>query len=183
MMATDDSYNYKVLLLGTWSVGKTSLLRNFVREKFEEDYVPTLGANVLVQDLVVEHGGDSKHVVLTIWEIAGQDRFIKLRSGYYFGARGTFLVGDLTNPRSFAELARYNAEFRQYSKEPKSPAIMLANKCDLPTSVSDEALGEFAVQLGVTDILKTSALTGTNVDLAFEILVRRILDITHPLSR
>ncbi|MHA1731432.1 MAG: GTP-binding protein [Promethearchaeota archaeon] len=176
-MANDDvSYRFKVVLIGDWGVGKTSLARNFVDQKFELDYLPTIGANVLVQEEVVEHGGREEKVALSIWDIAGQEEFQAMRPAYYAGARGALLVADLTRIDSFQNLVSWNDEFRQHCGGSDAPTIMLANKSDLEFYLDESFIEEVGKKLGVVKILKTSALKGDNVKEAFRLLAEKMLE-------
>ena len=169
------AYWFKLVILGEGGVGKSSLVRNFAEKHFEEDYLPTLGANVLVKELNLLFNGEDVKVNLAIWDIAGQEEFRLIAPAYHAGATGAFLVGDLTLPFSFNALSAWYQDLgKDLNKE--IPIILLANKCDLPHQVEESFLKEMASQLGAFNTFKTSALTGENVQLAFQLIAEKMLE-------
>src|SRR4030042_6925069 len=104
---TPPERKYKILLLGSGNVGKTSLVRNFVEKRFSEDYLPSIGANLFVKAFTVTHKKAKVTVQLTIWDIAGQQRFLPMNATYHKGAKGVFFVTDLTSPDSFDTLPKW----------------------------------------------------------------------------
>lgn len=65
----------KILVVGNAKCGKSSIIRRYVEDSFNTDYVTTIGADYLKKDVVIE---DGRAVRLQLWDIAGQDRFIRL---------------------------------------------------------------------------------------------------------
>lgn len=81
----------KILLIGSSSVGKSSLLLRFCEDEFlsPEEASATIGIDYKLKSIVV--GG--KRFKLSIWDTAGQERFRTLTSSYYRGAQGV-IVGE-----------------------------------------------------------------------------------------
>jgi len=82
----------KVCMLGSFSVGKTSLVRRFVETIFLDKYHTTVG--VKVDKKVVQV--DGQELSLVLWDIYGEDEYQKLRLSYLRGAAGYLLVADGT---------------------------------------------------------------------------------------
>ncbi len=161
-------YHYKVLLIGPWGAGKTSLIRKYVEEKFTEDYLPTIGASVMVKEIIYNVQGADVQVSLTIWDIAAQDTFKLMRSVFYAGAYGAFIVADLSRIQSFEQAQEWAEDLRV--KVPECPIIFLANKSDLEYFLDDKFIQEIADKMGAVKLFKTSALNGENVQEAFRYL-------------
>ena len=68
-------YYLKLLLIGEEAVGKSSLIVQFVENRFTEDYKTSLGADFMAKTLVFGDGDSRKNVNLQIWDIAGQSKF------------------------------------------------------------------------------------------------------------
>ena len=89
----------KVCLVGEAAVGKTSLIRRFVLENFDDKYIQTLGTKVSKKELSapnVDPSGDMK-IDMTIWDIMGQKGFRELlKEAYFYGAKGILAVCDST---------------------------------------------------------------------------------------
>lgn len=153
---------YKVALIGDGNVGKTSLVRRFCEGKFDESRILTIGVDFQIK--TVQLG--EKTVRLSIWDIAGQDRFRAFRDQFYSGTLAAALVYDVTSPATFFNLARWRNEV--LASVPGVPLAVIGNKKDLgPVVPPGEAEG-WAKFEGRMPFLQTSALTGENVEAFFQ---------------
>ncbi len=173
-MVLEQEYRFKVILIGPGGVGKTSLVRKYVEKAFSENYLPTIGAQVMLKEDHVDFQGKRALVKMTIWDIAAQETFKRMRPSFYHGAEGVFLVADLSRPETFNDILEWDKELSAIS--PHIPKIVIANKSDLPTSFSDSQLQEIGKKIHALNALKTSALNGDNVNSAFKILANRVLE-------
>jgi small GTP-binding protein len=155
----------KVVFAGDGAVGKTSLIRRYCEGKFEESRVETIGVDFQTQTVDLPQG----MVKLSIWDMAGQDRFEVIRAGFYRGSRSTALVYDVTEPETLANLSRWKDEVLNAVHE--QPFIVIGNKIDLDRTVEMGEAQAFAQSIGAY-YLETSALTGGGVPLLFETLAR-----------
>ncbi len=103
-----------MVLVGPWGVGKTSLARKFGERKFEQDYLPTIGASVMIKEVTFAVRGQSINAQLSIWDIAAEGAFKAMRSTFYGGAKGAFTVADLSRPQSFEEVPGWAGELRAH---------------------------------------------------------------------
>ncbi len=148
---------YKVVVAGDGNVGKTSLVRRYCEGKFEASRITTLGVDF--QTKVVTVG--EKTIKLSIWDVAGQDRFVSFRDTFYRGAHAAALVYDVTSPATFFNLLHWRDEIQ--SVVPLVPMVVIGNKIDLFSIIPpDEARG-WAQSLNMP-FLQTSASTGENVN-------------------
>ncbi len=164
----------KVCLVGEPAVGKTSLIRRFVLDQFEGQYIMTLGVKVSLKHVVVT---DPKRVEvdLTIWDIMGSRGFRDLLQDAYFnGARGILAVCDSTRLNTFQELDGWLASV--FQRTGPLPVRILANKADLEDkrSVSEADLRGLSERYGSPYFL-TSAKTGENVEAGFRGLTDAIV--------
>ncbi len=166
-------YNFKVVLAGPWGVGKTSLVRKFVEKKFEQDYLPTIGASVMIKEVTLTVRGQDLNAHLSIWDIAAEDAFKVMRATFYGGARGALVVADLSRPQSFAAVPGWAVELRGHL--PQIPIVFLANKCDLKYTIDEGYIEEIGKQVGALKTFKTSALSGANVQEAFHFLAENMI--------
>src|SRR5256885_14744768 len=96
----------KVCLVGEAAVGKTSLIRRFVQDDFDDRYITTLGAKVSKREIVFDMP-DRKQIQMdiTIWDIMGEKGFRDLlKEAFFYGAMGGVAVGDITRYSTVAEL-------------------------------------------------------------------------------
>ncbi|MFW5945987.1 MAG: Rab family GTPase [Candidatus Natronoplasma sp.] len=113
----------KILLLGDGAVGKTSLVRRFVEQKFDDRYIATIGVNVKKKRLP-ELG-----IKMMLWDIYGQKMNKNLHASHYSGADGAIIVYDLTRYDTFLSLNGWIDEV--FSVTGKIPLVILGNKLDL----------------------------------------------------
>ncbi len=155
----------KICLLGEFSVGKTSLIRRFVEERFDETYLSTIGVHMSRKRLE-----RNEHLLdFFIWDLAGGENFQVVGPNYLRGAAGAIIVCDLTRKETLAALSYYAGQIR--SLNPDAALVFAANKADLVLEriVAHDELQEAISSFGNSYLL-TSAKTGQNVDLAFTTL-------------
>jgi small GTP-binding protein len=156
---------YKVVVVGDGNVGKTSLIRRYCDGKFELSRTMTIGVDF--QTKLVQIG--ASRFKLSIWDVAGQDRFESFRESVYLGAHAVALVYDCTEPESFAHLERWRAEV--LANHPGVPMALIANKVDLCARVATEA-GQRWARRHRMPFIETSAASGLNVAALFDGLAR-----------
>ncbi len=117
----------KLNSVGTFSVGKTSLIRRYCDNTFAEDYLPTLGVDVTVKRGITI---DNKPIRLVFMDTAGEEKFGNLRKTYFEGSLGCIAVYDITRPETLTNLDHWLKEYRTAAGEDKIITI-IGNKIDL----------------------------------------------------
>lgn len=158
-------------------MGKTSLIRRYVLDVFDDKYIATIGTKVTKKDVKAKDPktGSEADVTLLIWDIMGQPSFREvLREAYFYGAHGAIAVCDVTSKESLTEL-RYWIKAMSATTG-RIPIVFLGNKCDLKDEarVSLDELEVFSKKHEAQAML-TSARTGYNVEQAFGQLVEEML--------
>jgi small GTP-binding protein len=153
-------YIIKLCLLGDGAVGKTSLVRRFVFDVFDDKYLMSFGTKVVKKEIKV---GDTELDML-IWDILGQRTQDALHAAYYRGATGALAVCDFTRPDTMKNLSSWLGNFR--SVVGNMPVLILGNKSDLEKQFTLSQLEEYGKSVGC-DVLETSAKTGLNVERSF----------------
>ncbi len=155
----------KVVLLGDAAVGKTSLVRRFVYDVFEDKYIMTIGTKVSKKVIEMNWEGLNITLSLMVWDVLGQQGFTQVQETAFRGADGALLVCDLTRKDTLHSIAHYWLPVLE--RVAGVPAILLANKSDLDNwAMSEDEIRQFSENIGVPYLL-TSAKTGKNVELAF----------------
>ena len=168
-------YVFKITILGQSAVGKTSLINQFTEGSFQEDYKPTLGANIIRKDVNIDKA--NAKVRLIMWDLAGQEKYNVIRSMYFQGCVGSLLVYDVTRHESFSAIeSKWLKDFKNYVKK-EGAYILIGNKIDLEAQrvVTQEEGENLAKQIGASAFIETSAKFGKNVEEAFKNLVFQIL--------
>lgn len=162
----------KVCLVGDGAVGKTSLVRRYVLDVFDDSYLRTLGTKVSkkTMDLEFPRDGIVIRLTATIWDIMGHTEFRKLVADTYFaGAKGILAVADVTRRETLENLAGWIDGVRQVAGN--VPVLMIVNKGDLSdrATFGPAEVREVAEGFGCPHVT-TSAKTGKMVPAAFRIL-------------
>jgi len=158
---------HKIVFLGDTQVGKTSLIQRYVYDTLSPEMTRTIGAVLHVKTLEVD-GVVHKQV---IWDLGGEESFAQLREQYCANASGAFFIFDRTNIESLQHIDDWlNA---LYASAGKVAVIAVENKIDLESVITDEQISGMLEARGLKHI-QTSALHNTNVNVAFEELVKEI---------
>jgi small GTP-binding protein len=161
----------KICLIGAFAVGKTSLVKRFVKSIFDEKYLTTVGVKIDKKIVQV----DDQQVMLVLWDMEGQDCFHNVKTSYVRGASGYLLVADGTR-RETLDDAVDKLQAWVEAEVGKVPYLLLLNKSDLTDSWElDEDKVRSLHESGVI-IMKTSAKTGAGVEEAFLDLATRMLE-------
>jgi small GTP-binding protein len=166
----------KVCLAGEPMVGKTSLIRRYVLDEYDDRYIATLGAKVTKKELEAKDPDKGRvAVTMILWDIWGNKNVRELlKDAYYHGAHGIIAVCDVTRPETMSELDGWAQAIRSVAGD--IPVCLLANKVDLAPDrlLKDAEVHSFASERG-WPVYSTSAKTGQHVEESFGAIVETIL--------
>ena len=164
-----DMVSKKICMLGTFAVGKTSLVEQYVHSIFADRYLSTVGVKISKKVISL----DNQEISLVLWDLEGKDDYADVKMSYLRGAMGFFVVADGTRRESL-EIA---LSLRSLALDMIGPAphALLVNKVDIASSweVLDTHLA-VAEQQGIA-VFKTSAKLGLGVEESFSYLARTML--------
>lgn len=168
------SISKKVCLLGDSGVGKTSLIRRYVHNQFDDMYVMTFGAKVSSKNIRLYTETEEILVTLSIWDIVGDHSRRSLQEKHFDNASGGLIVCDCTRDITYEHLGDWVNTFRKIV--PDGKLIFLLNKIDIRDKavVSIEDLSETARRYH-GKYFETSAKTGENVEMAFRTLAEKMV--------
>ncbi len=153
----------KIILVGNFGVGKTSLIDKFVHHKFSENYLSSLGVKIDKKSIELE----DSIVNLLIWDISGEISMQKINHSYYLAAHGIIYVYDLSRPSTFEKTAEDLIFFNTIL--PNAPLILAANKSDLIQESDLESISPFS------EAIFTSAKEGKNVEILFSQIAQKLI--------
>lgn len=174
----NDIFSFKVVVCGDIACGKTSTILRFTQQAFRRTYIPTLGVNMTRKEVQI----NNKKIILVLWDIAGQMKFKLMRRGFYEGVRGILLLYDITRPDTFIDISSWYEDIKNNIKRESEPiTVLCGNKKDLDDKrmVSMEDGKNLASELNIK-FLETSALTGENIDQAFQYIANKLTDAFEP---
>jgi small GTP-binding protein len=173
----------KIILLGDGAVGKTSLIRRFVVDKFDDKYILTIGSKITAKGIHIVKNDKTFQMKLQIWDILGQKGYTKLHKSSFRGTDGVILVTDITRKTTLSSLKNYwIPEVHEIAG--RIPFVILANKSDLlgNAAFDEEELREIALNFDAP-YYYTSAKFGDNVNKAFLTIGTSIIERRRSESR
>ena len=168
---------FKIVLIGDTSVGKTNILSKYLSDEFDPESKATVGVEFGTKNFKIENN----IVKVQIWDTAGQERYRSITNAYYKGAKGALLVYDITNKKSFDNLDKWISDLKTNGDE-KISIVLLGNKSDLESQrvISTEE-GKNKAELFKFAFMETSALNGSNIEKAFDELIKEVYKDNHEL--
>ena len=168
---------FKIVLIGDTSVGKTNILSKYLSNEFDPDSKATVGVEFGTKNFKIENN----IVKVQIWDTAGQERYRSITNAYYKGAKGSLLVYDITNPKTFENLDKWLSDLKTNGDENIS-IVLLGNKSDLESErkITLEQ-GKEKAEFYKLAFMETSALNGNNIERAFNELISDVYKNHHGL--
>ena len=167
-----DNYEkkFKIIVVGNTNVGKTNIMSKYLKNQFNPELKNTIGVEFGSKTFNIE----GYSIKAEIWDTAGQERYKAITRAYYKGANGAFIVYDITDNDSFDSLDNWVSEVSSIANK-KIIIIIIGNKSDLEDKrkITKEQGRLKACSLQAA-FLETSALSGDNIDKAFEIMMNEM---------
>ena len=162
--------NYKVVLLGDTSVGKSCLANRFVIDSFFDFQEPTIGAAFMTLNLEV----GNYSIRYEIWDTAGQERYRSLAPMYYRGAMAAVIVYDITQEDSFKGAKTWINEIKTKGRK-DCVIVLVGNKSDLEDKrkVNKQTVYEYVHNQNIL-YFEASAKSGDNVERVFYIIGEKL---------
>ena len=164
-------YLFKILTVGEFNVGKTSLILRFINDTFIETYMPTIGVDFFYKILDIEN----KIIAAQIWDFYSSEQFKRLPLSYYRNVLGIIIAYDITEIKSFEKLKNWINDIKMYAHK-KVRLVLVGNKCDLSNRRITEEEGKKLADELDAKFFETSAKTGYNVNEAYNFLIRDIFN-------
>jgi small GTP-binding protein len=165
---------FKVSVIGDYAVGKTSLIKRYMTDSFDEGYKATLGAAISSFQTNVKNS----NVSLQVWDLAGQTSFRRVRVQYLFGTDFAIVVFDLTRKDTLDCVKEWVKDVREGA--PGVLLFLVGNKSDLKEDrvIEPAAAKKVGKSLNMLGYLETSAKDGTNVKKLFQTISEYLLEHT-----
>jgi small GTP-binding protein len=174
---SEDSKNeeiIKIMILGNYSVGKTSFLIRFTKNKFDETYLATIGIDYIYRIINIEN----KLYKLMFYDTAGEEKYKSIPKNHIKNVQGIILMYDITNKKSFDSIIDWISDVKEIKGE-NFPMILVGNKIDLNESREvTEEMGYELAEKNQIEFFETSNKDGTNIQEAGLEIVYKILSET-----
>ena len=151
-------------------MGKTNIISKYLKNEFQEDFSATIGVEFSHRQFEV----DNHKIKAQIWDTAGQERYKAITKAYYKGAKGAFIVYDITRKETFDNIDKWRNELVSSCNQ-EITIMLIGNKCDLEEQreITKDQGEEKAKSFGFS-FIETSALSGENLEKGFEMLIKEI---------
>ncbi|MFX1574256.1 MAG: Rab family GTPase [Promethearchaeota archaeon] len=177
-------YIFKICLIGSAGVGKTSIAQRLCCDTFDAGTKLTIGIDFYTYDLPIIVNGENTFVMVSIWEFGEQRQFRKLFPYYICGANGIFLVFDLTQMQSLINLDWWYDRLEEHNML-NHPKTLIGTKLDLVDEESNQFkvnelnIEEFLNNHDEKDFIKTSAMKDINIRDSFKKMIKKVLDFNN----
>ena len=121
-----DLISYKVIFIGRYGVGKTSIIHKLMNKDFEKEYAPTMSIDIKNIQVKI----DDKILQINIWDSCGNDKFALSTPNLFKNVSIAILVYAIDDKeKSFNELEIWYNMVKEHSKD--SMIFLIGNKNDL----------------------------------------------------
>lgn len=153
----------KIIILGHFGVGKSSLLRKYIYNKFSDNYDATIGVTIKKKDIIF----NNIPIKLIIWDIEGNDDIYKLRTSYMMGSSAFIYVFDTSRISTYINIKK---EIDYLSTIlPSAARVLLGNKIDL---IDKFELDQIKNNLSFTNTFYISLKEIESIDFIFEEILK-----------
>ena len=160
----------KICMVGSYGVGKTSLVRRFVESIFDDRYLTNIGVKIDKKQIAA----DDCDITLVIWDLAGEDEITKLRLSHLRGAAGYILVADGCRPATLQKAKELQQRVRDHLGD--VPFLLALNKSDLVDNWQVPPSELDRLRTRGWDCYQTSAKTGDATENLFQTLAFKMLN-------
>ncbi|CAH1791726.1 unnamed protein product [Owenia fusiformis] len=174
---------YKVLMIGEFGVGKTSLIKRYTEGTFSPNYKLTIGVDFAVKNI---QWNEHTKINMQLWDIAGHERFGHMTRVYYKYAIAAVIVFDLARQATFDAVVKWlddvHSKVVLMNEEPV-PCLLLANKFDLEEiSLNPDHLDNFCKKHNIIGWFPTSAKMGIGLEEAMNHLIKHIVKLEERMN-
>lgn len=165
------NYTFKVIMVGDVGIGKTSVIKRYIKGYFEESYKCTLNAEFEVKKINLDA---MTAVDLTIWDTSGSEKYRSLTRNYFRDAQGILLMYDISSRDTFLSLSKWIKDIKDNVDIQKCVIYLVGNKNDKERKTNIEE-GEAASKEIGSNYYEVSAKEGINIELLFDKLTRDMI--------
>ena len=170
----DEQIIFKIITLGNSGVGKTSIIKRYVFNQFDQSAISSIGVIFSFKDVLI--GGDeNKKVKLKLIDTAGEEKYRSLSKTYYKNAEAVLFVFALNNEESFTEITDWLKTFKENSNTIEIPKYLIGNKSDLERVIDNEKIEECS-QSNNLKYIETSAKDNQNIDDLFNEIANNLYE-------
>ena len=164
-MSEKDLIDFRIITIGDSNVGKTSIIRRYIDNKFDENFIATIGLIFSFKEVILKN---QKKVRLKLIDTAGQEKYKSLSKSYFKNADGVLFVFSFEDIDSFDHLKEWINSFKESQSKERIPCFLIGNKNDLPKKVNKDDINQFLTEYNDMKFEETSAKENISINKVFE---------------
>lgn len=163
---------FKIIIIGSTSVGKTSLKNKITTQVFTDDVGPTIGFEL---STLLYKVSDGTYIRLQLWDTCSQEKYRSLIRNFYTSANLAIICYAVNNYDSFHDISNWINEVK-LNCNPYISIFLVECKCDLEDyrQVPMDEIDRVVKTYEIDHFFQTSAKTGLNTDLVFLEVVKNL---------
>ena len=162
----EEALMFKIITLGNSGVGKTSIIKRYVFNQFDQNTISSIGVIFSFKDVPIKND-ENKIVKLKLIDTAGEEKYRSLSKSYYKNAEAVLFVFSLNNKESFDEINNWLNSFKENNTKDDIPKYLVGNKSDLEKDIDDGIIEE-CLKKNNLKYKETSAKNNENIDALFD---------------
>lgn len=169
----EDHHKLEIVWLGGSSVGKSSIIKRYCKNSFDEWHIPTIEADFNFKDISFKN----ENINLLIWEISAQGSSTRISCEYITDAAVIILTYDVSNKSTFDIINNWLSLVKDYCNVNEKLLFLVGNKCDLDIEKKEVSYDEglsFAKENNMI-FHEVSAKTGKGIDKLFEDIIDKFI--------
>jgi len=163
------SYCFKIILLGDYNVGKSSIFCRFKNNTFKEDTKLTVGTDNHAKTFEI----DCQNVTIILWDTVGTERFRTLTRNYFRNAHACLLVFSCDEPDSLSSLSQWVMDIDNFAEN--ALKVLIGNKSDLKSRTAQDKVEAFAQHHDCDIVFNVSAKTGDGLNEMFQTVAQKLV--------
>ena len=173
---SDQEIMFKVITLGDSGVGKTSIIRRFANNIFDENMLSTVGVGFAFKEMELQN---KKTIKLKLIDTAGQEKFRSLAKSYFKNVDGVLFVYSFDIPESFESLKEWIESFNtNHNGKIGIPMLLIGNKSDLEkeeeVKKNEKLVEDFLKEYKELKYYKSSAKDNISINDLFQELAEKM---------
>ena len=164
---------FKLILIGSSNVGKTSIIKQLTSQEFNDNFISTIGVHFYTKKLFI----DDKKIEFLIFDTAGIEKFKSVTKNYYKNCNVCIIVFDVTDKQSFEDVFEWFKFYKENCSKENNKIFLFGNKIDkkFERSVNAEEIDDFCKRNNLI-YYETSAKDGKNINDVFKNVGKKLIE-------
>ena len=173
MSNIDYEYEFIIIAIGNCGVGKTSLIKRFSFDLFDNDIMSTIGIGFSYKTITLING---KKVKLKLMDTAGQEKYKSMTKSFFKNADGVLFVFSLDREDTFIDIKEWIKIFNENNSKSDVVKILVGNKCDLIHNVNKNMIDDFENENKDFIYQETSAKDNIAINTVFQEITEELYE-------